>query len=215
MRVLMVTGSYPPQPCGVGNYAHRLVQELSDSGVEVDVATTASETPRNDPRVALEVPNWGLGGLRRALKRNSSRTYNLVHVQYPARYYGYSPQLAFLVMGLKHVLPQTPVLLTLHEFSITHPFRKLTVGAIATPATHVGLTTESERAPLIRWFPWLRRKISVIQMAPSIPTDPISSSRRDEIRKTLGLEPDEQVVSFFGLLHPNKGIRKLIDALAE
>ena len=214
MRVLMVTGSYPPQPCGVGNYTQRLVQELSAAGIEVDVATTAVKPPRNDPRVTLEVPDWRIGTWGKALARIRPERYDIVHIQYPARFYGYLADLALLAFRIKRAWPQKPVLLTLHEFSITHVFRKLTVGAIATPATYITLTTESEQRPLLRWFPWLRSKVRVIHMAPSMPLEPISPSRREEIRMLLGIGPEEEIVVYFGLLHPNKGIRKLIEALA-
>jgi len=212
MRVLMVTGSYPPQPCGVGNYTQRLVQELSAAGIEVDVATTAAKPVRNDPRVSLEVPDWRIRTLRQALAKIRPESYDIVHIQYPARFYGYLPDLALLSFQIKRALPKIPVLLTLHEFSITHLFRKLTVGAIATPASSVTLTTESEHRPLLRWFPWLRNKVRVIHMAPSIPLEPITPSVREEIRMLLGIGPEEEIVVYFGLLHPNKGIKKLIEA---
>jgi glycosyltransferase involved in cell wall biosynthesis len=211
----MITGSYPPQPCGVGNYTQKLVEELLKAGEEVDVVTTATKPLRNEPEVTLELPDWRFGTWRRALAKIPPDRYDIAHIQYPARFYGYRPDLAFLAFNLKRALPRTPVVVTLHEFSITHPFRKLTVGAIASASAGVTLTTDSERGPLLRWYPWLRNRVRVIHMAPSIPLEPISTARRQEIRSVLGVGPNVQIVVYFGLLHPNKGVRKLIQALSS
>ena len=40
IRVLLITGSYPPMKCGVGSYSQRLAMALADySGVKVTVLT--------------------------------------------------------------------------------------------------------------------------------------------------------------------------------
>ena len=39
-KVAMVTGSFPDDPCGVGDYTARLSQELARQGIHVCVLTT-------------------------------------------------------------------------------------------------------------------------------------------------------------------------------
>ncbi|MBI5677654.1 MAG: hypothetical protein HZC52_04010, partial [Planctomycetes bacterium] len=39
-KVAMVTGSFPDDPCGVGDYTARLSQELARQGINVCVLTT-------------------------------------------------------------------------------------------------------------------------------------------------------------------------------
>lgn len=45
MRVLMITGSYPPHVCGVGDYTARLCEALAGQGLEVCVLTSRSGLP--------------------------------------------------------------------------------------------------------------------------------------------------------------------------
>lgn len=45
MRVLMITGSYPPDVCGVGDYTARLSEALAGQGLEVCVLTSRPGSP--------------------------------------------------------------------------------------------------------------------------------------------------------------------------
>ncbi len=206
----MVTGSYPPQPCGVGDYSDRLVQELVAAGTGVEVITTRAEAERTDPLVRYEVENWKTSTWKRAVAWMVQRDYDLVHIQYPAKFYGYIPDLAFLSAILKRGLPGVPLVATFHEFRITHLLRRLTVGGIALPVQKVILTADSERVALERMMPWLRGKTDVIQMATTIPTLPLSAEERDSLRISLGVREGDVVILYFGFLHPNKGIEELL-----
>ncbi|MGB5874232.1 MAG: glycosyltransferase family 4 protein [Bacteroidota bacterium] len=214
MRVLMVTGSYPPQRCGVGYYTHKLVAELNDAGVEIDVATTKGEQPRDDPNVRYEVPDWKTRTWWRTVGEMKKGRYDLIHVQYPARHYGYRPDLAGLTLTLKRRYPGVPVVVTVHEFSITHILRKLTVGAIVSPAAAIVTTADSERNSLLRWLPWLTSRMRVIHVATNISRLSVSTDRRREVRWHCGVKDEDRLVVFFGLLHQNKGVRRLFETFA-
>jgi len=214
MRILMVTGSYPPQRCGVGYYTHKLVSELTDAGLEIDVVTTKGEHFRDDPIVRFEVPDWKTRTWWREVGGMEKGRYDLIHVQYPARHYGYRPDLAGLTLTLKRRFPGVPVVVTVHEFSITHILRKLTVGAIVSPARAVVTTADSERNSLIRWLPWLKSRMSVIHVATNISRLPISADRKREVRWHCGVKDEDRLVVFFGLLHQNKGVRRMFEAFA-
>ena len=214
MRVLMVTGSYPPQRCGVGYYTHQLVSELTASGIEVEVATSRPDRPRDDANVRYEVADWRAATWWRTVGEMENGRYDLVHVQYPARHYGYRPDLALLTLALKCRLPGVPLVVTVHEFSITHILRKLTVAAIAAPAAAVVTTADSERSNLLRWLPWLQSRISVIHVATNISRLPVSADRRREVRSQYGVDDKDALVVFFGLLHQNKGVRRVLETFA-
>ena len=210
MRIAMVCGSYPPQPCGIGDYTERLVSELIRSGVDIEVITSASPDRALQETIRFQLDNWSGGAWLRTVGEMKKRQYDIVHFQYPARFYGYRPSLGSLSLILRMRLPSVPIVLTLHEFRITHFLRKLTVAAIAAPASAILLTADSERVALERWMPWLRKKVHVVNMATTIPVIPLSSERRTELRSRYGVKPEEKLVVYFGLLHPNKGIEKLM-----
>ena len=114
MRVAMISGSYPPQPCGVGDYTARLVSELRAAKVEVDVFTTALDEGRRDPPAHGEITDWRLSTWWQASRLLLDRQYDVVHLQYPARFYGYRPDLAFLTYVVRRRLPRVPIVVTLH-----------------------------------------------------------------------------------------------------
>jgi glycosyltransferase involved in cell wall biosynthesis len=214
MRVLMVTGSYPPQRGGVGYYTHKLVAELIEAGIQIDVVTTRCDQTRDDPNVRHEVPDWKARTWWRTVGEIERGQYDLIHVQYPARHYGYRPDLAALTLTLKRRLRGVPVVVTVHEFLITHFLRKLTVSAIISPAAAVVTTADSERNSLVQWLPWLKSRISVIHVATNISRLPLSPDRRREVRWHTGVKDDDMLVVFFGLLHENKGVRRMFESFA-
>lgn len=215
MKVAMITGSYPPHPCGIGDYSARLADELTKIGIEIEVITTRSHDRKENARVYYELDNWKLGNIRSAAGRLNERSYDLVHIQYPARFYGYRPDLAFLASIIKKKIPRRiPIVATVHEFAIVHWLRKLTIVAMSLSVDAMTITAESEKKMYERVMPWLKRKLHVIHMAPTIPTVPVQWEEREVIRKQAGASGNDVLVGYFGFLHPNKGIEQLFRAFA-
>jgi len=212
MRVVMVSGSYPPQPCGVGDYTQRLVDELRRAGISVDVVTTETSNRTSAVPVQYTLRKWTIRNWIAALRWMRSEQYDIMHIQYPARFYGYRPSLGFLTILAKVFIPGLPVVISLHEFRITHLLRKLTSVALLSPASAILLTAESERTVVERWMPWIRSRLHVLPLASTIPEVLTSMDRRTQLRRSYGIADEETVFVYFGLLHPNKGIEKLLQS---
>ncbi len=73
-RVVMVTGTYRPERCGVAHYVQRLRSALDERDVSSLVLTTkeAAENSK-DPRVRGVVRAWGLPTCRRWYGRCAGR----------------------------------------------------------------------------------------------------------------------------------------------
>ncbi len=214
MRVVMVTGSYPPQHCGVGAFSQGLVRELRADGHEVDVVTTATDMPRTEERPGFEVTRWTIRNWWRATAWVATRAPDVIHIQYPAKYYGYRPSLALLGAILRFRIPRTPIVVTIHEFSITHVLRRLTVGSIVIFADIIVLTTITERISLGKFVPWLRGKFRIVPVAAPIQKVSVTPDERSDVRARLGIAEGDLMVTYFGFLHPNKGIENLFRAFA-
>jgi glycosyltransferase involved in cell wall biosynthesis len=214
MRIAMVTGSYPPQPCGVGDYTNRLVHELEAAGVEIEVVTTRTADRVATDTVRYVLRKWTLKNWWGALRWMRTRSFDVIHIQYPARFYGYRPFLGLLTIVTKIVMPGVPVVITLHEFRITHILRKLTAVGLAAPASAVVLTADSERTEIEKWMPWLRPRLHVLTMASTIPPVEMNDERRREVRRSHGIADTDLVIVYFGLLHPNKGIEAILKSFA-
>ncbi len=147
MKVLMVTGSYPPDFCGVGAYTENLVKNLRSLDIEV---TVASEGP------------WiGFGSLSTVLKLRKVPS-DLVHIQYPAIGFGQGLAAQLLCLFSYNAV------VTIHEASQVHFLRRLALIPFLLRARYLIFTNEFERNYASRFCPWIRNKSSVVPLGSSI-----------------------------------------------
>ncbi len=86
-KVLLVTGSFPPNICGVGDYTFKLIDNFK----------------KNDSIDAhlFYQKNWSLSFIFNYLKLIRSSSAQIVHFQYPTEGYGYSLLPLFLIFFLR------------------------------------------------------------------------------------------------------------------
>ncbi|MEM2073506.1 MAG: glycosyltransferase family 4 protein [Nitrososphaeria archaeon] len=146
MKVVMLTGSYPPDRCGVGDYTFRLVNALRDKGVNIYV---------------IKKGGWHLDWTTFLLDIKKINP-DIIHIQYPTIGFGWSlaPQLVSLLM---------PCVVTLHEVSQVHILRKLSLFFFTIRGRYFIFTSEFERQYAISKAPWISRKSSVIPIGSNIP----------------------------------------------
>lgn len=146
VKVVLITGSYPPDVCGSSDYTARLEQSLVAAGVEVEVFTGKSWTMRSAP----------------ALVRELARLVpDIVHMQYPTTGYGW--KLGPQAMGLLRSM-----VLTFHEASQGHPLRKVSLYPFALRNSRLVFTNEYERAFVQRLAPWTRNRSEVIPIGSNV-----------------------------------------------
>lgn len=182
LRVAILCGRVREGFSGTQDFTDRLVQEL---GTGVDAAW-------------VDLASWRLRDawrLRTALERIAP---DVILAQYPtdAFRFGLAPHAFALSNRI------APLVVTLHEFSTGHWLRKLSIAALVARAHAVVVTTETERATLLRWYPWLRHRIRIIPIASNIPA-------RDW---TPG---DRFTVAFFGQIRPLKGVETFLEVAAR
>ncbi|MHB8845797.1 MAG: glycosyltransferase family 4 protein [Nitrospirota bacterium] len=146
MKIAMLTGSYPPDVCGVGDYTNRLTSALERQGIRTEVIHDA---------------DWRLLHAGKVLKRIRSLRADLVHIQYPTVGFG------------AHLTPQflsllTPCIITLHEISQAHVLRRLALYPFSLRSRHIIITTDFDRRYAISRAPWIRRRSSVIPVGSNI-----------------------------------------------
>src|SRR6218665_3061151 len=156
MRILLITGSYPPMKCGVGAYTQKLANALGDSvDCEVMVLTgSAAAIAANESNVELyaEVQDWRFRHLFRLLRRVTSLSPDIVHFQFPTQ--GYNGRTALLLpMAVR--LSGIPCVQTWHE----PPVPARSALQLAVGISRLIVLKENLRqhlAPCIRWV--LRKK---------------------------------------------------------
>lgn len=179
----LLTGSYPPDICGVGDYTHLLNQKLAHLPID------------SEPLKLLVVKDWSIIGFLKTLKKLFNRC-NIIHIQYPTEGYGFSifPMLLFaLIYANKRIV-------TLHEFSQRTLKAKVATSLFFFFSDHLIFTTDFEREYVIKLFPFVRQKSSVINIASNIPSS---------IHQKPWGERKYDVV-YFGHFRPNKGLEDFL-----
>lgn len=120
----------------------------------------------------------------------------VVHLQYPLASLRPSP--------IQHILPlylRVPIIVTMHEYSGLNILRRLPMPALLA-ANKLIFTNEHELGKFRAGYPNCRQKTSMIPIGSNIPFITNSTNR------------DLRVISYFGLIRPNRGLDQFLD-LAE
>lgn len=209
LRVALVHGRADPALDGVADYTVRLATALRDHGLDVvDVAV--------DP---------GPRGTRDAARAVRVARPDVAHVQFAPSAFGFSAAPGLL----PDLLGGVPLVTTVHEYGwwswaprvpaavwrVLERRRLLDrESGRLVPAARAVLTTNDAHDRALG-----ERLGMVARRAPLLPNvdvvavdDPVAARRAT--RRALGIADDAEVVVFFGFVHPVKGLRHLVDAVA-
>ncbi len=191
IKVILVTGSYPPDVCGTADYSARLEQSLANIGVEVEVFSGKQWTVRNAQMLVREI---------------RQRNPDIVHMQYPTTGYGWK-------LGPQTMALLQPNVVTLHEASQGHLLRKLSLYPFTLRAKKVIFTNEYERGFVQRMAPWIVNRSTVIPIGSNIVPTPLSGTRDPKTVTYFGLiRPEkglEEVMELARLLGDKSRRRKV------
>jgi len=208
MKICQISGSYPPDRCGVGDHVAGLAQALAAAGVSVTVLTSnragdeplEADWPRPDRRIAT----WsalGLAGLLQAIGRIRP---DVVHLHYPSAGYGrkLGPNLLLPLIRLR--FPKTRCVLTLHEYAVFSRLGRWRLAPGLAACHRIICTNHGDRRALRKQHPGMARKIRVIPLGSNL-------GEGGPAHSTLpGLW-----LAHFGTVMPNKGWEVLIPALRQ
>lgn len=149
IQIALLSGSFPPDMCGVGDYSYTLAQELKSVGVLL--------TP-------IIERNWSVFKLGSILARIKDSGAKLLHVQYPSLSYH-----ASLVPHLLPMFLSIPTIVTLHEFKYAHPLRKFAAFLFGFKASKIIFPNKEDMASFKGWYPWFAHKCKLIELGSNIP----------------------------------------------
>ena len=186
MKIAMLSGSWPPDRCGVGDYTERLSLALGEHGIEV---------------VRLGHEGFDVWSIPQVQRRMSDCGADILHVQYPTNGYGRSIAPALLAA----LSNRRPVVATLHEFTCFRPYRLPWFIPYALRADAVVFTNGTEHDAFRKRLGWLGTHTEIIPIGSNIPVGP-AGSRKDRSVCYFGLimpgKGLEQVLELTELLIP-------------
>jgi len=231
-RVAYLCGNLAAERDGVADYTRHLVAALAGTVEPVLVTAGPADSPAPWPEPAHAVTagrGWGVAGtaaVARALRRLRP---DIVHAQFAPSAFGFSPAPGFLpaLTG-----GRARWVTTVHEYGwwawpahLPEPARRLgerrrwwdrESGALV-PRSRALVVTNDDHAASLRAR--LGRSAALIPLAPNVDLGPAAGLGPEQaahrrLRERLGAPPEAAVVVFFGFVHPVKGVRYLLEALA-
>ncbi|MFC4311612.1 glycosyltransferase [Steroidobacter flavus] len=218
MRILIITGSFPPMRCGVGDYTSQLAHTLASDGESTVAVLTSTEArpSRTHPDLCVLpiVDSWQWKELRKILRAVRSWGPDIIHIQYPTLGYGSTALPSFLAPVLR--LSGFPIVQTWHEPNSLRLFRRPIhfLNFVARAITPGGLVVVRpdfrERTDrLLRWGV-LTKSVQHIPNASAIPPINFGVDEREKIRSRYA-PPGTRLVAFFGFIYPRKRVELLFD----
>lgn len=220
IKVLLVTGEYPPTVGGVADYTRLLAHHLRDVGVAPSVLSSRAPAPRCTDVQAIPVHrvvrDWDFGSWREIADHVARARPDILHVQYQAG--AFDGRAAIPLLPLRFAGAASPhLVVTFHDLQPPYLFpkagrlRRVALRYLAREATGVIVTNGEDlaRMPPRRTLPPLL--IPIGSNIPQYQGDHASATRT--IRQRLGLPGDTFLLAFFGLLGASKGVETLLTAL--
>lgn len=185
-KILLITGSFPPDHCGVGDYTAKILSHLQKSK-EFEV-------------LLFHKSNWKLNKFFKYIKEFYSAKANVYHFQYPTEGYGYSFLPLLLVAGL--FLKKTVI--TVHEISSRNRLAYIYTQVLIFFASKVAVANILEYRHACR-FVLNKKKIVIIPIGSNISKSDLNIHFQD---RNIDL-------AYFGHIRPIKGIESFLEAVSK
>ncbi|MBI5806598.1 glycosyltransferase family 4 protein [candidate division TA06 bacterium] len=221
IKLLMISGSFPPIKDGVGDYCSCLCREMAVQGkLDIDIVTSSQAVDPSIPGLTVHpvVNSWSWSGLSRTLMAFHQVKPDIVHIQYPSITYKrhLMPNLLPLFLRLAGA---ERIIITLHGFGLYTWLGKLRLSlpsafshGIITVSQHIKLSAgQFWRGPL----GFLKARLEeTVFTGSSIEACPVvTAGRKVELKNKWGVKPHHLAVSYFGFINDGKGFDDLLRAL--
>ncbi len=215
---MVITGTWPPMRCGVGDYTFMLCKNLAQRNFHVQVLTSRKVRPdlqlksRTRLEVHARIDNWSWRMLSTTARAIEELKPDVINFQWPTAAYGRSLAVNWIPFYLRKKFPRLPLLTTLHELRYFSPWSRLRIRPALEVSRRVILVDPQDRECVSRIYAPAAAKCCEIRLGSSLPGRP-EQFDREARRQSLGFKAKDFVVAFFGFANPPKGLENLFRAL--
>lgn len=223
MRVLFITGEFPPMQGGVGDCTHEIAKELVSRGVDIQVLTSTKARAESGIlnskfKIQTSIRKWDWSSLRVIARACRDFAPEVVHIQYQTGAFGMHPAINFF----PRVLPwlrrgRIKVGVTFHDLRVPYlfpkagPVREWVTRVLAQSCDAVIATNDEDYLKLETWN---AKHLDLIPIGSNITTTPPGNYDRAAWRAQLGVDENATLLCYFGFLNESKGGETLMRALA-
>jgi glycosyltransferase involved in cell wall biosynthesis len=197
--ILFVSGEYPPDVGGVGDYTRNLRSALAGQG------RSSAILSRRDVR------RWDARSLLK-LVGAAPRT-GVVHIQFQAGAFDLLGDVCLMPALLRRFRPGVRSVTTFHDTRVPYLFPRagrLRPAAVRLLARTSHAVLAADRRDLV-WLGGLATRQFNVPIGPNVLRAPPEAYDRDAYRAQLGLGVDDLAVLYFGLLNASKGLDLLLE----
>lgn len=198
--ILLVTGEYPPDVGGVGDYTLQLRRALGQRGCFSRVLSRRA------------VGRWDARSLVYVVRAVPRSTTSVVHIQFQAAAFDLLGDVCMMPLALRRTRPHASVVTTFHDVRVPYLFPK--AGALRWRAVQLlartshAVATADERDLAALGGPSPRHHL--LPIGSNVDCIPPAAYDRDAWRANHGLT--DLAVAYFGLLNASKGLDVVLNA---
>lgn len=216
MRILLITGSFPPMKCGVGDYTACLAEALGkfeDTSIAVltSYERETDSTPRRSYEVFPIIRKWRFWSFLHIAQVVRRWRPDIVHIQFPTQGYrgGWLP---WLLPGLLFLF-NVKVVQTWHEYytKLMSPWMGFIILKALIPGGLV-VVRQDYKAHMPRFYRWLirRKQFRFIPNASALPRLLLTSRERLAVHERFA-PAEKSLLAYFGFIYPHKGVDILFE----
>jgi len=219
MKIGLISGEYPPQQGGVGDFTRELARAFHAAGHEAQVITgsnrqdAGSKIQEDGVLVQRTISTWSVRCWEQIADVVQREHFDVLNIQYEPAAYAMQVGVNFLPSGWVRRKIKTPIVTTFHDLLAPYLFPKAgrlrwkVVEYLARHSDAVIVTNAEDRARLSGLQP------KMIPIGSNIDPALAGDIDRATERARKGIQPDEFVLGYFGFLNLSKGGSDLMQAL--
>jgi len=237
VRVLVISGTFPPIKSGGAEYAFWLCKRLAESRLDVHVLTSSIDQVVTDPGIRLYpvMQRWSWSELPRLLRIVARCRPAVVNIHFAGAVYRNQPMITFLPSVLKRLSPRVSVVthieyptgvdVSLLPFS-TRVVRKVVArwvgecdvdwgyGTLLRDSDRLIVLCNNHRHVLSKHLSIVHPKCVLIPPPPNLRIcEDNNGAARGRGRELLCVAPEDFLLAYYGYLYPSKGIETLLAAV--
>lgn len=213
MKICIVSRTFPPMRCGIGDYLKNLADVLCKK-CDLIVLTSSEASSEKLPYDVYPTLNRWLFNPFQLIRIFESTQPDVLHIQTPVPLFWNSLAVNIFQYYVHRKYPSVPVVITLHEYSDLSSFSRLLLDIT------IRLSDK-----LIIVDPIYQRDIQVncglpddkfvyIENSRTI-VNPVDFKNSDNIRLSLSDGGKFKLMGFFGFIDSRKGLNYILDAMAN
>lgn len=220
MKILFISGTFPPIKCGVGDYTYMLCKELA-KGQNISVLTS-KEAKLSDLNIEVKnfISSWkGISIIRNVVREIKKDNYDIVHFQFPTSKYVRKSICFHLLLPLILRLKGIKVVYTIHEYSNNSFISKLVRKSAIYFSNRVIVVEESFREEILKRNRFINKnKLKVINIGSNIAKSYATNQQIIDLRKQILLKKMcsySKIIAYFGFINEAKCFDIVLKAFGE